>query len=122
IMGRKTFESMDEALAGRINIVITRQPNWKRKDAIVVSNLDDAIFVSRDADCNEVFIIGGGEIFKEAIHKADRIYMTRVHTIVDGDAFFPEIDRSKWKRVSVKDCLTDEKHKFNYSFEIWEKA
>lgn len=122
IMGRKTFESMSEPLAGRINIVITRQTNWKPEGAIVVSNLNDAIFVAKDADCKEVFVVGGGEIYKEAIKIADRIYMTRVHTITDGDAFFPEIDKSKWKRISVRDCFTNEKHKFNYSFEIWEKV
>lgn len=122
IMGRKTFESMQEALAGRINIVITHQQGWKKEGAIVVNNLNDAIFVAADADCKEVFVVGGGEIYKEAIKIADRIYMTRVHTIVDGDAFFPEIDKKKWKRISVKDAFADEKHPFNYSFEVWEKA
>jgi dihydrofolate reductase len=121
IMGRKTFESMNEPLPGRINIVITRQTGWKPEGAIVVHNLHDAMFVANDADCKEVFVIGGGEIFKDAIKKADRIYMTRVHTIVDGDVFFPEIDKKKWKQVSSRDCLADIKHNFNYTFEIWEK-
>src|SRR3954467_2424486 len=122
IMGRKTFESMNnEPLAGRINIVITKQPGWNREGAVVVHNWNDALFVAADADCNEVFVIGGGEIFKESIKKADRIYMTRVHTIVDGDVFFPEIDTKKWKEVSKRDCFADEKHLYNYSFEVWEK-
>lgn len=122
IMGRKTFESMkNEPLPGRVNIVITRQTNWHPQGAVVVKNWNDAMFVANDADCNEVFVIGGGEIFKDAINKADRLYMTRVHTIIDGDVFFPEIDEKKWKLLSKRDCLADEKHKFNYSFEIWEK-
>ena len=122
IMGRKTFESMNnEPLAGRVNIVITRQSGWKPEGAVVVHNLDDALFVARDADCKEVFIIGGGEIFKEAMKKADRIYFTRVHTIIDGDVFFPKPDEKKWKRVSVRDCIADTKHAIDYSFEIWEK-
>jgi dihydrofolate reductase len=121
IMGRKTFESMTEPLAGRTNIVITRQTNWKPDGAVVVNKLSDALFVAKDADSKEVFVIGGGEIFKEAIKKADRIYMTRIHTIIDGDAFFPEIDEKKWKLVSKRDCFADEKHKFDYSFEVWEK-
>jgi dihydrofolate reductase len=122
IMGRKTFESMkNEALPGRINIVLTKQKGWKPDGAAVVDNWNDAMFVANDADCNEVFVIGGGEIFKDAIKKADRIYMTRVHTIIDGDVFFPEIDPKKWKQLSKKDFLADAKHSFNYSFEIWEK-
>lgn len=122
IMGRKTFESMNsEPLAGRINIVITRHPTWRPEGAVVVHNWNDAMFVANDADCNEVFVIGGGEIFKDTIKKADRIYMTRVHTIIDGDVFFPEIDVKKWKRLSTRDCTADAKHAFNYSFEVWEK-
>lgn len=122
IMGRKTFESMqNEPLTGRINIVITRQVGWKAKGAVVVPNWNDAMFVASDADCKEVFVIGGGEIFKETIKKADRIYMTRVHTIIDGDVFFPEIDEKKWKLVSKRDCFADAKHRFDYSFETWEK-
>jgi dihydrofolate reductase len=122
IMGRKTYESMkNEPLPGRINIVITRQTNWKPAGAVIVHNLNDALFVAQDADCKEVFIIGGGEIFKETIKKADRIYMTRVHTIIDGDVFYPEIDTKRWKLVSKRDCFADAKHKFDYSFEVWEK-
>ena len=122
IMGRKTYESMkNEPLPGRINIVITRQTRWKPEGAVVVNNWKDAMFVANDADCKEVFVIGGGEIFKDTIKKADRIYMTRVHTIIDGDVFFPEIDEKKWKKISTRDCFADPKHKFDYSFEIWER-
>ncbi|MCW3113438.1 MAG: dihydrofolate reductase [Segetibacter sp.] len=121
IMGRKTFESMDEPLAGRINIVITRKTDWKPKGAVVVNNWNDAVFVAQDADCKEVFVIGGGEIFNDTIKKADRIYMTRIHTIIDGDVFFPEINQNKWKLMSKRDCYADAKHKFDYSFEVWEK-
>jgi len=121
IMGRKTFESMRKPLPGRINIILTKQKNWKAEGAIVVHDWDDALLVAKDADCKEVFVIGGGEIFKETIKKADRLYMTRVHTMLDGDVFFPDIDEKKWKLVSKKDGKADEKQKFNYSFELWEK-
>jgi dihydrofolate reductase len=112
---------MDEPLAGRINIVITRKTDWKPKGAVVVNNWNDAVFVAQDADCKEVFVIGGGEIFNDTIKKADRIYMTRIHTIIDGDVFFPEINQNKWKLMSKRDCYADAKHKFDYSFEVWEK-
>jgi dihydrofolate reductase len=122
IMGRKTFESNGyKPLPGRINIIITRQKNLKGKGAVIVNNYNDAMFVAKDADCKEVFVIGGGEIFKDVINKADRIYMTRVHTLIDGDVFFPAIDEKKWKLISKRDCFADEKHKYNYSFELWEK-
>lgn len=122
IMGRKTFESMDnKPLPGRINIILTKQKNFSADGAVIVNDWSDALFAARDTDCKEVFVIGGGEIFKEVLKKADRIYLTRVHTIIDGDVFFPEIELKKWKLISKKDCATDERHKFSYSFELYEK-
>jgi dihydrofolate reductase len=79
------------------------------------------MFVVKETDCNEVFFIGGGEIFKEVLPKATRIYMTRVHTTLDGDAFFPDIDQNKWRLTSKRDCLADVKHAYDYSFELWER-
>jgi len=122
IMGRKTFDSNNyKPLPGRINIIITRQKNFEAEGVVTVNNWNDAMFVAKDADCKEVFVIGGGEIFKDVINRAGRIYMTRVHTLIDGDVFFPEIDKKKWKLMSTRDCFADEKHKYNYSFELWEK-
>ena len=122
IMGRKTFESNGyKPLPGRINIIITRQKDFKAKGVVIVNHWNDAMFVAKDSDSKEVFVIGGGEIFKDVINKADRIYMTRVHTLIDGDVFFPEIDKKKWKQVSNRDCFADEQHKYNYSFQLWEK-
>ena len=122
IMGRKTFESMKgQPLTGRTNIVITRQDDWKAEGAVVVKSINDAIFVASETDSKEAFIIGGGEIFKEAINKVDRLYRTLIHTVVDGDVFFPEIDQTKWKLTSQRDCKADEKNKFDYSFQLWER-
>ncbi len=122
IMGRKTFESMKaEALPGRTNIVITRQKDWKAKGVVAVNDLQDALMVAKATDTKEFFVIGGGEIFKETFPKADRIYITRVHTVLDGDVFFPEIDEKKWKRISKRDCFADEKHLYDYTFETWER-
>jgi len=121
IMGRKTLESMDnKPLPGRMNIVITSTKNLKFDGVTVVNNWHDAMFVAASTDCKEVFVIGGGEIFKDAIKKANRIYMTRIHTIIDGEIFFPEIDTKRWKIVSSRPCKADDKHKFDYTFEIWE--
>src|SRR6478609_7668884 len=89
LMGRKTYESLGKPLPGRLNIVITRQKDWKAEGTIVVNSLEEAIKAAAAADYKEAFIIGGGEIFKESMQSiADRIYVTRVDAVLDGDAFF----------------------------------
>ena len=122
-MGRKSFESIDsQPLNGRVNIVITRQKDFKAPGAVVVGSLDDAIFVASEHDYNELMVLGGGEIYKEAMPKADRIYITRVHAVFeDADTFFPEIDTNKWELTSNEDFQVDEKHAYPYSFQVWNK-
>ena len=121
IMGRKTYESMDKPLPGRINVVITRQTGWSAEDTVVAKDLDDAIKKAAETNGKEIFIIGGGEIFKLAIEIADRIYLTRVHATIEGDTFFPAIDENKWQLTSNQDFEADNKHKFAYSFQTWDK-
>jgi len=122
-MGRKSFESIDsQPLNGRVNIVITRQKDFKAPGAVVVGSLNDAIIVAREHDYNELMVLGGGEIYKEAMPKADRIYITRVHAVFeDADTFFPEIDTNKWELTSNEDFQVDEKHAYPYSFQVWNK-
>lgn len=120
VMGRKTFESLgSKPLAGRMNIIITRQNEYEPSGVVLVNSLHDAEFIAREADCKEVFIIGGGEIFKEAMNKANKIFLTRVHTVIDGDIFFPDIDDREWTLSSSRKCFADEKHAFDYTFELW---
>jgi dihydrofolate reductase len=122
VMGRKTFESLGgKPLNGRLNIVITRQKNWEATGVIAVGSLEDAIFVAKENKYKEMFIVGGGEIYKDTIKKADKIFMTRVHTEIDGDTFFPEIDSSKFALTSNRDLPADEKHIFSYSFQLWQR-
>ena len=121
IMGRKSFESMGKALKGRINIVITRQDSWQAEDAIVANDLQDALKKAEAANCKEIFIIGGGEIYKQSLGIADKIYLTRVHTTIEGDTFFPELDKSNWELTSNEDFKKDEKHLYDYSFQILER-
>jgi dihydrofolate reductase len=122
IMGRKTFESMNsKPLPGRVNIIITRQHDWKSEGVVSVNNVNDAIFAASQTDCKEAFVIGGGEIFEKLLPEANRIYMTRVHTSLQGDVFFPLIDDSKWKRVFDRAMQKDEKHLFDFTFETWER-
>ncbi len=121
IMGRKTFESVNKPLPGRINIVITRQTDWKTDGVIVAADLNDALKKAAETNCKEFFIIGGGEIYQQAYEKAEKIYLTKVHTHFEGDTFFPAMDKSKWKLVSCQEFTADEKHAFAYSFQTWIK-
>ncbi len=121
IMGRKTFESTGKPLPGRTNIVITRSDDWKADGVVTVHNMEEALKAAADTDAKEAFIIGGGEIFKENITKVDKIYITRVHTVVEGDAYFPEIDPVLWKLFSNLDFPADDRHKYAYSFQLWQR-
>lgn len=121
IMGRNSFDAMKKALPGRINIVITRKTGWQAENVFVVHTIDKAIEKAKESDAKEIFIIGGGEIFKQTISIIDRIYLTRVHTIVKGDTFYPEIDKTKWQLKSEESHPADDKNNHPYTFEVWEK-
>lgn len=120
IMGRKTFESLAEPLKGRKNIVLSRQAA-EADGAIVVKSLDDALFLAKQMDMKEVMVVGGGEIYTQAMEKARRIYLTRVEAEPEGDTYFPAIDPKKWRLVHQDDHEADEKHAYNYSFQVWER-
>lgn len=120
VMGRRTFESMGKALNGRLNIVITSQKEATFDNAVTVNSVKDALFVAEQGDYKEVFIIGGGQIFNEVLPKADKVYLTRVHTHIEGDIFFPELDKN-WKLEWNEDHFKDEKHQYDYSFQRWER-
>ena len=122
IMGRKTFEAVNKPLPGRFNIVITRQADWKAEGTISATDLQDALQKAKATNCNEIFVIGGGEIYKQSIEIADKIYMTRVHASFDADTFFPAIDENKWKLTNNIDFEIDEKHKYAYSFQTWQRT
>lgn len=121
IMGRKTFDSLGKPLKGRTNIVITRQKDWTADDVIVTSSLEEAIKAAADTDANEAFVIGGGEIFRQALPVTTKIVLTRVHTEIEGDAFFPELDPDTWEMEWHQDHEADEKHAYAYSFQIWRR-
>lgn len=121
IMGRKTFESVNKPLPGRFNIVITSQPAWKADNVWAAKNLDNALEQAAATNCKEVFIAGGGEIYKQAIAAASKIYLTRVHATLEADTFFPAIDETIWELKSNENFSADEKHTYDYSFQVWEK-
>ncbi len=122
VMGRKTFESMgSKPLRGRKNIVITRKPDWKSEGISVVNSVDAAVALANELHYKEVFIIGGGEIYLIAFERASRIYMTRVHAELEGDTYFPVIERNDWALVNNTANAADEKHAYPFSFQLWER-
>lgn len=125
IMGRKTFTSMrSKALPGRINIVITRDPSAMADHNGVhpVSSLEEALRFAEGTDALEVFVIGGGEIYQQAMVVADRIYMTRVSaTYPDADTHFGVIDPEQFRLVDELEHPADEKHSHAFRFETWER-
>lgn len=125
IMGRKTFESMSsKPLNGRLNIVISRQDNWaeEQEGLMFAKSLEHAIELSKDADCKEAFVIGGGEIYRQVLPITDRIYLTRVHTnCPTADTFFPSVDATKFELIEETNMEADSKHAYAYSFQIWER-
>lgn len=119
LMGRKTFESVNKPLPGRVNIVITSSPDWKADGVWIAKDLDDAIAQAKTTNCKEIFIIGGGEIYKQTMPLADKIYMTRVHKQIEGDTFFPLINENEWELKEATDFKADEKHAYDFSFQVW---
>lgn len=121
IMGRKTFESFPKPLPNRTHIVITRQDQYTVPDGvIVVNNMEDALDAARKD--KQPFIIGGGEIYKQAMPFVDRIEITRVHhSFPEADTYFPEIDVTVWKETGRKEHTKDEKHSFPFTFLTYER-
>ncbi|MCL4130831.1 UNVERIFIED_CONTAM: hypothetical protein GTU68_031269 [Idotea baltica] len=120
IMGRKTFESFPKPLPNRTHIVITRQSDYKVPDGVIIVNsLEDAIDVAKNDA--QPFIIGGGEIYKQALKIADKIELTRVHESFEADTYFPKIDLSVWKETANVFHTIDDKHKHEFSFLTYEK-
>ena len=119
IMGRKTFEAVGKPLPGRTNIIVTTNPNWKAENTISTVSSEDAIKVANETNAKEIFITGGGEIYKQTLPIADKVYLTRVHTEIDGDAFFPVMDTNVWKVFFEKNVKADEKNKFDMTFQTW---
>ena len=125
IMGRKNYESIPHKyrpLPSRTNVIVTRQDDYKAKGCLVVNSVEKAIEIAQKAGDKEPFVIGGGQIYKHAVENnlVDRIYLTRVHTEIDGDTYFDDLDDS-WKLVHTDLHPSDEKHSFAFTFQTFER-
>lgn len=116
VMGRKTYESIGRPLPNRRNIIITRDDKYNVDNCEVVNSIEEALLLTG----NDCFIIGGGEIYKQVLHLAEKIYMTVVDEEFEGDTTFPELPRA-WYTSKEEKFLADDKNPHNYSFVIYEK-
>lgn len=125
IMGRNTFESIGRPLPGRVNIVVSRQENYAPEGVKVVGSLEAAAELAESIclidGVDEAMIIGGSQIYAQAINNADRLYLTEVDAEINGDAWFPEFDRSAWSELGREDFLAEGPNPYNYSFIVLDK-
>lgn len=117
VMGRKTFESIGRPLPGRRNVVLTRQRDWQAVGVDVIHAVEELAVQEGE----ELFIIGGAELYRTMMPRADRLYVTRIQASFEGDAFFPEIDPAIWESVSEKPGIVDEKNQYPHTFFVFER-
>lgn len=123
IMGRKNYESIPEKfrpLPSRVNIVVTRKRDYEAPGCHVVHSLEDAFAIPMQSEQEEVFVIGGADIFRQSLPYADRLYLTEIHAEVEGDILFPEFDRSEWKELSRVPHEADDRHRYPFDFVVYE--
>ena len=123
IIGRRTYDSIGRPLPGRTFVVISRDPNFTPEGVQVVRSLEEAIEIVEASGDPEPFIAGGAQIFELAMHRADRMYLTRVHAEVEGDTFFPEFDDvTEWRLTDSEHFEADEKNDYPFSFLTYDRA
>ena len=124
IMGRKNWESIPDKyrpLPDRKNIVVTRNEKFQDDGATVANSIEEAIEEARSSKDEEIFIIGGGEIYKLGFKYVDKLYITEIFAEVDGNTYFPEWDKKKWKEISRISHPSDEKHEYSFDYVIYKK-
>lgn len=121
VMGRKTFESLGKPLPDRVNIVISRRKDFNAEGIIVAESLTEALKKAGEHAGKDIFIIGGGEIYRQSLVLTDRVHLTRIHATFEGDTFFPELTADKWRILSREDHQPDDRNPHAYSFIIYER-
>ncbi len=119
VMGRKTYDSIGRQLPGRISVVLTRQSEWTVEGVLTASDLPTALKLAGDDE--EVFVIGGSQIYQLALPLVDRLYVTQVHATVDGDTYFPAITDDQWQLQQTDSFAADEKNDHDYSFLVYSR-
>ena len=120
VMGRKTYESIGRLLPGRTTVIVTRQKDYVVPGAIVAHSVAEAITACNGDD--EIFVIGGADLFRETLPIADRLYLTTVDAEPEGDTFMPEFDSGEWKETSAQAFEKDEKHAYPYRLAVLDRS
>lgn len=121
IMGRKTYESIGKALPNRTNIVVSRKKNWFQEGVLIVGSLKEAVKFAKKIDEN-IFIIGGGNVYEQTMEIADRLEVTLVKANLEADTYFPKINSKFWKMTSEVCHEKDEKNQYDFCFQTYEKV
>lgn len=121
IMGRKSLDGLKKPLPNRTNIVLTRNMDFSLDGVTVVHTLDDAVAAAKAINQEEIFVIGGAEIYTMALPIATTLYLTEIHQAYEGDAYFPAFDKSEWQEVSRRPHPADERHAVAFDFVDYER-
>ncbi len=122
IMGRKTYKSLGKPLPGRENIVLSRDEKFKPEGCTVLCVLEEALKLASILDREKVFVMGGGQVYEDALFFADEIYLTLVKASFEGDVFFPELNLAEWSEISREPHKKDEKNSYDYEFLVYKRV
>ena len=120
IMGRKTFESIGKALPNRTNIVVSRKKDWFQEGILIVGSIKEAVKFAKKID-EEIFIIGGGNIYEQTLEVTDKLEVTQVKAELEADVFFPKIDEKIWQKTNEICHEKDDKNQYDFCFQTWER-
>ncbi len=125
ILGRKTFETLKSPLAGRTNIVLTRDRQYRAEGVQIAEDMESAISIA-EAQCvvdgqNEIIVAGGADVYEAALPIATRLYLTLVDAQIDGDTFFPQIQIEDWRKIAVENFEADSEHSHSFSITMYER-
>lgn len=120
IMGRKTYESIGKPLPNRTNIVVSRKKDWFEEDILIVGSIKEAIKFAKKID-EEIFIIGGGNIYEQTLEITDKLEVTQVKAELEADVFFPKIDEKIWQKTNEICHEKDDKNQYDFCFQTWER-
>ena len=123
IMGRKTYQSIAKPLPGRKMIILSRNPDFIARECLLSGSISEALEIAREAGEKEVFVVGGGEVYREALPVVKRLYLSYVHTSQPADTFFPQIEESDWSMICEQEFPADEENTFAHTFRhlVWKQ-
>ena len=121
IMGRKTYESIGRPLPGREMIIISRNPDYQVSGCLVLSSLEQALEYTQNNGEKEVYVIGGGEVFRQALPRADRIYLTRINADTPADTYFPQLDDDEWREIESQRYVSSLGDDYDYIYIVLER-